>query len=420
MSIFTEPALQLSVVIDAPTTLPTTSRVMRTIAVPPRVRTAFVLAGGGSLGAAQVGMLRALVESGINADLVVGTSVGAINAAYFAGDPTTDGIARLAALWSGLKRTDILPLSWRGLFGFLRRRDHLVPSDGLRRLLDLHLPYSNLEDAALPVHVVATDILSGEAVVLSRGPATQAVLASSAIPAAFAPVQINGRLLCDGAIASNTPVRVAAARGARRLIVLPTGSASRLKCPPNGAIATALHAITLLTTRQLAAELNDLDSSAECHVLPTEGTGGGSPLDFSRTSELLERSYRRTLQWLDDGGLDRRVGLPFQRSLRRGGRGASSELALTMVGSDTRHAGASRLASAAQALGTALGVRLRRRSTHRYPRSIELRQQRYWRGAGERSYSALVEAAPVGRRRDDHTSTTRFPSSKPWPRLVPE
>src|SRR5262245_60850916 len=77
------------------------ARVMSTIAAPTRARTAFVLAGGGSLGAAQVGMLRALVESGINADLVVGTSVGAINAAYFAGDPTPHGIARLAALWSG-------------------------------------------------------------------------------------------------------------------------------------------------------------------------------------------------------------------------------------------------------------------------------------------------------------------------------
>jgi NTE family protein len=325
---------------------------MSTIAVPTRARTAFVLAGGGSLGAAQVGMLRALVESGINADLVVGTSVGAINAAYFAGDPTPDGIARLGALWSGLKRTDILPLSWRGLFGFLRRRDHLVPSDGLRRLLDLHLPYSNLEDAALPVHVVATDILSGEAVVLSRGPATQAVLASSAIPAAFAPVEINGRLLCDGAIASNTPVRVAAARGARRLIVLPTGSACRLQSPPHGAIATALHAITLLTTRQLAAELNELDASAECHILPTEGTLG-SPFDFSRTPELVERSYRRALQWLDDGGLHRGVGLPLHRSLRRGDRGASKEFAPTKVGNDARHAATPRFAPTAQVLGAA-------------------------------------------------------------------
>jgi NTE family protein len=346
--------------------------VMSTIAVSTRARTAFVLAGGGSLGAAQVGMLRALVECGINPDFLVGTSVGAINAAYFAGDPTPDGIAGLVTLWRSLKRTDILPLSWRALFGFLRRRDHLVPSNGLRRLLDLHLPYTNLEDAALPVHVVATDILSGEAVVLSRGPATQAVLASSAIPAAFAPVQVNGRLLCDGAIASNTPVRVAAARGARRLIVLPTGSACRLHCPPNGAIATAVHAVTLLTKHQLAAELNELDASTECHILPNESALGGSPFDFSRTSELLERSYRRTLQWLDDGGLHRPVSLPLHRSPRRAGRGASKEFALTMGGNDARRP----TASAARALGAAQRT-LRPRSLpiDRYPQSIELRQQ---------------------------------------------
>ena len=72
-------------------------------------------------------MLRALLESGIHADLVVGSSVGAINAADFAGNPTLDGISKLEKLWSGLKRTDILPLSWRGILGFFRRRDHLVP-----------------------------------------------------------------------------------------------------------------------------------------------------------------------------------------------------------------------------------------------------------------------------------------------------
>lgn len=326
---------------------------MSAIAVRVRPKTAYVLAGGGSLGAAQVGMLRALVESGIDADLIVGTSVGAINAAYFAADPTRDGVAKLEAVWRGLKRTDILPLGWRGLLGFLRRRDHLVPSDGLRRLIDFHLPYRNLEDAALPVHVVATDILSGEAVTLSRGSATQAVLASSAIPAAFAPVEIDGRLLCDGAVASNTPVRAAVACGARRLIVLPTGPARQLQRPPNGAIASALHAITLLTTRQLAAELNELSASAECHILPTEGSLGGSPFDFSRTSELLEASYLRTLQWLEDGGMNRGVNPPARRPLGRGSRGAPKEFALAVAGDDVFRRVTPRFASAAQPLGAA-------------------------------------------------------------------
>jgi NTE family protein len=298
-------------------------------------------------------MLHALVDRGIDADLVVGTSVGAINAAYFAADPTPEGIARLEALWRSLRRTDILPLSWRGLLGFLRRRDHLLPSDGLRRLLDLHLPYRNLEDAALPVHVVATDILSGEAVVLSRGPAVQAILASSAIPAAFAPIEISGRLLCDGAIASNTPVRVAVARGARRLVVLPTGSARRLHCPPNGAIANALHAITLLTRRQLAAELNELGASVECHIVPTEGPVGSSPFDFSRTTELLEQARRSTLQWLDDGGMERDVVSPARRMPRGTGRGALRAFSPAMAGDGARHAGKARFAPQAQAFGAA-------------------------------------------------------------------
>ncbi len=98
-------------------------------------------------------------------------------------------------------------------------------------------------------------MLSGKAVVLSRGPVTQAILASTAIPAAFAPVEIDGRLLCDGAVASNTPVTAAISLGARRLIVLPTGFACAPERPPSGAIASALHAITLLTASQLVAEL---------------------------------------------------------------------------------------------------------------------------------------------------------------------
>ena len=122
-----------------------------------------------------------------------------------------EGLSELEAIWRRMKRSDILCLGWRGLLGFLRRRDHLFSSDRFSRLLDAHLPYRKLEDAALPLHVVATDVLTGEELVLSRGPVTQALLASSAIPAAFAPVGFDGKLLVDGALASNTPVRAAVA-----------------------------------------------------------------------------------------------------------------------------------------------------------------------------------------------------------------
>ena len=183
-----------------------------------RSRTAFVFAGGGSFGAIHVGMLHSLVSRGIAADMVAGSSVGALNGAYYAGNPTIEWIQRLDAIWRGLRRSDVFPLTWKTILGFLYRRDFLVTSDALRQLVDENLGYRNLEDAKLPVHIVATDILSGDTVVMSEGPAAQAIIASAAVPAAFEPVHFNDLYLADGAVSSNTPVTVAVARGARRLI----------------------------------------------------------------------------------------------------------------------------------------------------------------------------------------------------------
>src|SRR5690242_19768828 len=266
-------------------------------------KTAFVFAGGGSLGAIQVGMLHSLAKHGAAADMVCGSSVGALNGAYYAGDPTIDGIKKLEAIWRGLRRQDVFPVSLGALFGFLWRRDFLVTSDGLRKLIDTHLPYRNLEDAKIPVFVVATDIISAETVVLSKGPACDAILASAAIPAAFPPVQMQALYLADGAISSNTPVRVAVANGAERLIILPTGYACARQTPPIGAVANALHALTLLIARQLIAELEHLEAGIEYYVLPPLCPLECSPYDFSRTSELIDRAIASTDEWIDGGGL---------------------------------------------------------------------------------------------------------------------
>src|SRR5438045_124834 len=266
-------------------------------------KTAFVFAGGGSFGAIQVGMLHALAAHGIVADIACGSSVGAVNAAYYAGNPTIEGIRELEAIWRGLRRQDVFPMTWRTLLGFLLRRDFLVTSHGLRKLIEANLPYRNLEDAKIPVHVVATDILSAETVVLSKGPACEAILASAAIPAAFAPVRVQDLFLADGAISSNTPVRVAVAQGARRLIILPTGYACARQSPPVGAVANALHALTLLIARQLISELDGLDPSIDYYVLPPLCPLGGSPYDFSHTAELIARAIKSTDEWIDGGGL---------------------------------------------------------------------------------------------------------------------
>jgi NTE family protein len=281
-----------------------------------RPKTAFVFAGGGSFGAIHVGMLHSLAKRGVTADMVVGSSVGALNGAYYAGNPTIEGIQRLETIWRGLHRSDVFPLTWRTMFGFLHRRDFLIASDALRQLVDRNLTYRNLEDAKIPVHIVATDILSGGTVVLSEGSAAQAIIASAAIPAAFAPVQFNDLYLADGAVSSNTPVTVAVARGARRLIVLPTGYACALDKPPIGIVANALHALTLLIARQLMSELQGLDKSIEYFVLPPLCPLTGSPYDFSHTSELIERATNSTDAWLAEGGFDH-PGVHSQLSIHK-------------------------------------------------------------------------------------------------------
>jgi len=99
-----------------------------------RLKTAFVLAGGGSFGAIQVGMLQSLVAHGVTADVVVGSSDGAINAAYYAGIPTVEGIGQLAKIWRNLCRRDVFPITPLVLLGLMRKRDFLLDSEGLHRL----------------------------------------------------------------------------------------------------------------------------------------------------------------------------------------------------------------------------------------------------------------------------------------------
>jgi NTE family protein len=272
-------------------------------------KTAFVFAGGGSFGAIQVGMMHSLAAHGVSADMVVGSSVGALNGAYYAGDPTLKGVLQLETIWRGLQRHDVFPITWRTLLGFLWRRDFLIPHDGIRKLIDDHIPYKKLEDAKLPVHIVTTDIITGDSVVLSEGSTSDAIVASTAIPGAFEPVRYKDFYLADGAISSNTPIRVAVAKGAQRLIILPTGYACSTHAPPVGAVANALHALTLLISRQLVIELEGLDSSIEYFVVPPLCPLVGSPYDFTRTADHIERAIQSTDAWLAQGGLQQ-GGIP--------------------------------------------------------------------------------------------------------------
>jgi hypothetical protein len=191
------------------------------------VSTAFVLTGGGSLGAVQVGMLAALHEHGIEPDLLVGTSAGALNAAGLAGPGTTGHrIDALAALWRQVRRRDVFvaqPRRW--LAATIGAAPSLFVDTSLRSLVEAHLGYERLEDARLPVHVVTTDLVTGQGLALTEGPAVDAVLASAAVPGLLPPVQSHLRTLVDGGIGEFDALRHTEAWGAQDIYLLPAGYA---------------------------------------------------------------------------------------------------------------------------------------------------------------------------------------------------
>lgn len=197
---------------------------------PAPLREAVVLSGGGSLGAAQVGALRALLEAGIRPDLVVGCSVGALDAAFLACDPTATRVDELARVWRSLDRKDVFGAGRRlasQLVQFaVRRGDHLYESDALRSLIRRWVPVADLGDTAIPCHVVTTDLLSGRPCWWSSGDTVTLLAASACLPAIFAPVPLDGSLHVDGGVTCPVPVERAVELGATRTWVLDVSGGS--------------------------------------------------------------------------------------------------------------------------------------------------------------------------------------------------
>lgn len=267
--------------------------------------TAIVLSGGGNLGAMQAGSVVALFEAGIEPDLLVGTSVGAMNSAFLATHPGLEGACALRDAWAALRRAEAVQLDpLLAFMGFFGLRDHLVSAKQLRRLLGKWIPIDRFEQSSLPFGVVATDALSGEAVVITKGEAAPALAASSAIPGIFPPVRVEGRWLIDGSLSSNHPVLEAQDLGADVIYLITTVTAPRTS-PPRGAVAVAMNSVSLLTTRVARLQLAEAHLRAErmgghVHVVPSAEPLAPGPFDYRRSAELAEQAYRRTRQWLSE------------------------------------------------------------------------------------------------------------------------
>jgi NTE family protein len=301
---------------------------------------AFVLSGGASLGAIQVGRLRALYERGIAPDLIIGTSAGALNGAFIAERPPTVETAReLGDVWRGLRRGQVFPVHpITGALGILGARSHLVPDSGLRRLVSRYTVADRLEDTAVPLHVIATDVLSGEDVRLSEGPLVDAVMASAAIPGVLPSVDWNGRALIDGGVANNAPISHALDLGASEIYVLPTGTPCELDEAPRGALAMLVYATGLLVGRRLSHDIAALDGSVRVTVLLPPCPLSVQPTDFSHADALIGRARadaRQHLNRVPRGGnygptrprnsRPARSRLEDRPARRRGCRGAAAQ-----------------------------------------------------------------------------------------------
>ena len=250
--------------------------------------TALVLAGGSTRGAIQIGMLQVLAEHGFVPDRVYGSSVGAINGAGFAADPTRQGVERMAQIWLGLKREDVYRTGrLHGPWLYFQQRDSVYANSGLRAVVSEGFPFDRLEEAVMPIEVVATSLTDGGERWFTFGPANDAILASAAMPAIFPPVEIDGEKYIDGGVVDNVPIQRAIDAGATRIVVLlcspPVVTPTPSRRPVEGMVTALLIAIHARFVRDMA----HLPEGIE--VILCSGPEGATRDfdDFSTTEHLI-------------------------------------------------------------------------------------------------------------------------------------
>lgn len=268
------------------------------IATRKREPVAFVLSGGGPFGAVQVGVLKALIDSGITPDLTVGTSVGALNAVYVASNPTPEGAAALSDIWHSMRRDDLFPGGRLvSMLHALRKGTCVYSNEGLGRIIDFGLAAKSFEDLDIPAHVVATDLSTGEEAWFDSGPIKPALLASAAMPGVFPPVEIDGVTYIDGGVANNVPVSRAIEAGARKVYVINVNAAGqgRVLNRPHDFM---MHGFVLARAQRYRREMETYRLEAKIIEVPMVEVGHISFTDLSHTPRLIDAGYEATMRFL--------------------------------------------------------------------------------------------------------------------------
>ena len=262
-------------------------------------QTAFVLGGGGVLGAHEVGMLEALAESAIEPQLILGTSIGAINGAFFAAEPSRRGTARLRELWSEANLSALSSGALLRRAGTLARSGTHVESYGtLRARLRELLPVDRVEELAVAFQCVAASIERAAEHWFDRGPLADVLLASCAVPGILPPVRIGDEHFIDGGIVNSIPVSRAVMLGARRIFVLQVGRVEQPLRPPRWPWEVGLVAFEVARRHRFANDLHSLPDGIELHVLPTGGSAAPAYNDIA--GQLgLRRPARNVARWVD-------------------------------------------------------------------------------------------------------------------------
>jgi NTE family protein len=256
-------------------------------------------------------MLRALLERHIRPELIVGTSVGALNGAAVAFAPTLETVARLREIWLSLDDDRLFGGSiFAGAANLVRSRTHMHSNKALRELLEKLLPASRFEDLAVPFQCVAASIERAAEHWFSEGPLVEAILASAAVPAVLPPVTINGEHFVDGGIVNSIPISRAVELGATEIYVLQVGRVESPLTPPKTPLQVGLVAFEIARRHRFARDLATMPPGVTAHVLPT-GEPKSPKLtqlnyrDFRAVARRIDRAYRSTIDYLDKTSIPR-------------------------------------------------------------------------------------------------------------------